>query len=80
MLPPDPQGCNMPSHDRMRIPELDPRYTIDELIEARRGLLRYARSLPPGPERNQRRQIALSLRRLSRNKRWLSVNTVEGDL
>jgi hypothetical protein len=65
----------MPSLDRMPIPDPDPLYTIDELIEARRGLLRYARSLPPGPERNQRRQIALSLRRLSRSKRWLSANT-----
>jgi hypothetical protein len=61
----------------MRIPDTEPLHTLDELVEARRGLLRYARSLPRGPERNQRRQIALSLRRLSRNKKWLDAHTVE---
>ena len=65
----------MPSLDRMQIPES--LYTLDDLIETRRGVLRYARSLPPGPERNQRRQIALSLRRLSRSKKWLDLHTVE---
>jgi hypothetical protein len=34
----------------------------NELIEQRRNILRYARSFPPGPERNQRRQVASSLR------------------
>ena len=65
----------MPSHDRMQIPET--LYTLEDLTEARRGLLQYARSLPPGPERNERGQIALSLRRLSRNRNWLDVHTVE---
>ena len=46
-----------------RILALDhPLYSMAELIEHRRNILRYARSFPPGPERNQHRQIALSLR------------------
>jgi hypothetical protein len=53
-------------------------YTIPELIELRRQMLRYARSLPRGPGRNDRRQIASSLRSLFRNKAWLDAHTVEG--
>jgi hypothetical protein len=41
-------------------------------------MLRYARSFPPGAERNQRRQIALSLRALFKNKDWLDAHTWEG--
>ena len=52
--------------------EVDPPlYTRLELVEHRRNILRYARSFPPGPERNQHRQIALSLRALFRNRSWL---------
>ena len=36
-------------------------------------MLRYARAFPPGAERNQRRQIALSLRGLFKNKAWLDT-------
>jgi hypothetical protein len=53
-------------------------YTMLELIELRRQMLRFARSLPIGPERNGRRQIASSLRSLFRNKAWLNAHTVEG--
>jgi hypothetical protein len=49
-----------------------------ELIECRRNILRYARSFPPGSERNQHRQVALSLRALFKNKAWLGAHTVEG--
>jgi hypothetical protein len=35
---------------------------MPQLIQLRRQMLRFARSLPPGPERNGRRQIAASLR------------------
>jgi hypothetical protein len=49
-----------------------------ELIEHRRNILRYARSFPPGSDRNQHRQVALSLRALFRNKKWLDAHTVEG--
>jgi hypothetical protein len=48
-----------------------PLYSKAELTENRRNILRYARSFPPGSERNQHRQIALSLRTLFRNRDWL---------
>jgi len=55
--------------------ELDYRlYSMAELIEHRRNILRYARSFPPGPERNQHRQIALSLRALFKKKDWLEAH------
>jgi hypothetical protein len=41
-------------------------------------VLRYARTFPPGAERNQHRQIALSLRRLFGNKTWLESHTLDG--
>jgi hypothetical protein len=49
-----------------------------ELIELRRTMLRFSRSIPPGSERNRHLQIAISLRRLFRNKVWLAAHTVEG--
>ena len=55
-----------------------PLYSKAELIEHRRNVLRYARAFPPGAERNQHRQIALSLRALFKNTKWLNANTVEG--
>jgi hypothetical protein len=55
-----------------------PLYCLDELIEQRRNILRHARTLPPGAERNQRRQIAVSLRVLFKNKNWLATNTNQG--
>ena len=48
-----------------------PLFSKAELLEHRRNILRYARSFPPGPERNQHRQVALSLRALFRNREWL---------
>ena len=45
-----------------------PLYCLDELIEKRPNILRYARSLPPGAERNQHRQIAVSLRVVFRTR------------
>jgi hypothetical protein len=55
-----------------------PLYSKAELIELRRNILLYARSFPPGFERNQHRQIALSLGRLFHNKKWLDAHTLEG--
>jgi hypothetical protein len=55
-----------------------PLYCLDDLIEKRRNVLRYARSFPPGAERNQHRQVAASLRVLFRNKHWLANNTNQG--
>jgi len=54
-----------------------PLYRFDELVEKRRNILRYARSFPPGAERNRHRQIALSLRALFRNESWLAAHTRE---
>jgi hypothetical protein len=51
---------------------------MPQLIDMRRKMLRFARLFPPGPERNERRQIADSLRSLFRNKAWLAANTIEG--
>ena len=61
-----------------RAPTFEQRHSIEELIGIRRDMLRYARSFPPGAERNQRRQIALSLRALFKNKDWLNAHTWEG--
>jgi hypothetical protein len=37
-----------------RLPTFEQRYTIEELIQIRRDMLRYARSFPLGADRNQR--------------------------
>lgn len=44
-------------------------FEIDEPRALRRDILRYDRYRPPGPERNQHRQIALSLCRLFNHKK-----------
>ena len=67
----------MPSANRIPAPEL-PLYWMDDLQVLRRDILLHARSLPPGSKRNQHRQIALSLRRLLKNKNWLSAHTWDG--
>jgi hypothetical protein len=54
------------------------RYSKAELIEHRRNILRYARSFPPGSERNHHRQVELLFRALFKNKDWLDTHTVEG--
>jgi hypothetical protein len=59
-------------------PSNHPLYCLADLIEKRRAILRYARSFPPGAERNQHRQIAASLRVLFRNRNWLANNTNQG--
>jgi hypothetical protein len=68
----------MPSPDRTLELEPDTRREMAYFIEMRRNLLRYARTFRPGAERNQHRQIALSLRRLFRNKTWLESHTLDG--
>jgi len=55
-----------------------PLHSMADLVEQRRNILRYARSFPPGPERNQHRQIALSLRALFRNREWLEAHVLKG--
>jgi hypothetical protein len=44
----------------------------------RRSALMAARSLPSGPERHQRRQIAASLRNLMKNDGWLDAYVKSG--
>jgi hypothetical protein len=66
----------MPSANRIPVPE--PLYWMDDLRVLRRDIQLYAKSFPPGSERNQQRQIALSLRRLSKNKNWLNAHTLDG--
>jgi hypothetical protein len=68
----------MPSPDRVPEPEADTRREMAYFIELRRSVLRYARTFPPGAERDRHRQIALSLRRLFRNKTWLESHTLDG--
>ena len=63
----------MPSVVRALAPD-HPLYSKAELIEHRRNILRYARSFPPGSERNQHRQIALSLRSLFKDRKWLEAH------
>jgi hypothetical protein len=54
-------------------------YTISQLVQLRRQMLRFARSLPQGSsERIERRQVAASLRSLFRNQKWLDAHIVEG--
>lgn len=66
----------MPSVARILAPD-HPLYSKPELLEHRRNILRYARTFPPGPERNQHRQVALSLRALFRNRKWLESHVLD---
>ena len=68
----------MPMRSALLQSEFVQLYAIDELRVMRREMLLDARMFPPGPQRNQHRQIALSLRSLFRNKRWLDTYTIEG--
>jgi hypothetical protein len=61
---------------RLKIADDHIRYTHSQLLQLRRQMLRYDRSLPRGsPARNDRRQIAASLRSLFRSKKWLDAQT-----
>jgi hypothetical protein len=64
----------MPQPDRRLVSER--LYTIAELIDLRRAMLRFSCSIPPRSERNQHLQIAISLRRLFQNKFWLDAHTI----
>jgi hypothetical protein len=68
----------MPSANRRAKPEPSTRREMAYFIEMRRNVLRYARTFRPGGERNQHRQIALSLRSLFRNKTWFERHTPDG--
>ena len=59
---------------QLKVADARIRYTHSQLLELRRQMLRYARSLPPGsPERNHRRQIARSLRLVADASQFLLV-------
>jgi len=49
-----------------------------ELYELRRVIIKHSRSMPPGPARNEHRQIATSMRSLTRDKEWLAAHAVAG--
>ena len=66
----------MPSTNRQ--PVETRRYTVAELYELRQVIIRHSRSIPPGPARNEHRQIAHSMRSLFNDKAWLAVHTVDG--
>jgi hypothetical protein len=68
----------MPSANRWAKPETDTRRKMGYFVEMRRNVLRYARTFPPGGERNQHRQIALSLRGLFKIRSWLETHTLDG--
>ena len=53
------------------------RYTIEELVELWRNALRYARSFPPGKERDRHRQVATPLRTLFQSKGWFKAPTLD---
>jgi hypothetical protein len=63
---------------QLNLINIDTRFTYRQLVQLRRQMLRFARSIPPGSERNARRQIARSLRNLVNNRKWLNDHTVEG--
>ena len=67
----------MPSVAR-ELPLEHPLYSESGLIEPRRNILRYARSFPPGLERNKHRHIASLFRALCKNATWLDAHTIEG--
>jgi hypothetical protein len=43
-------------------------YSLDEFLELRRNVLRYARTFPPGGERNQHLHVAVSILPLFRGQ------------
>ena len=65
-MPPVALVLDLPTNNRF--------YTQAELIGLRRTMLLFCRSFPPGPERNQHWQVAQSLRRLFRNKAWMTAH------
>jgi hypothetical protein len=63
----------MPAVEPFQQPSQD-LYDLADLFRMRRAALRTARSLPIGPERNQQRQIALSLKDLVGNDHWVRAH------
>ena len=55
-------------------------YSLDELVEMRRNTLRFARTFPPGNERDRHRQVATSLQVLFRDKKCCGLTRPEARL
>jgi len=74
--------CSRARRKRRKPDTVDPcverLYSLDELMELRRYVLRYARTFPPGEERDQHLHVAVSLRALFKNEKWLRTHTREG--
>jgi hypothetical protein len=51
------------------VPRVERLYSLEELRGLRRNLLRYARTFPPGDERNQHFRVAVSFRALLKNEK-----------
>ena len=64
-------------HTKLK-PAPDHLYSKAELVDLRRAMLRFSRSIPAGPQRNQHLQVAISLRRLFKDRAWLDAHTIEG--
>src|SRR6266702_4131630 len=54
-------------------------YAMADLYEMQRLEINRARAIPPGPERNQHRQIAKSIRRLLGDPTWLADHAGFGE-
>jgi hypothetical protein len=54
------------------------RYMMAELSDLRRVIVRDSRSIPPGRARNEHRQIATSMRSLTRDTERLAAPTLDG--
>jgi hypothetical protein len=60
------------------LPVKEHRYTVVELYELRRVIIKYTCLIPPGPARNEHRQIAASMCSLTKDRDWLAIDTVDG--
>jgi hypothetical protein len=61
----------------VRMAEYRQRYRVGELLYLRRTMLVVARATPIGAKRNEKRQIASSLRALVRNEEWLAEYAIQ---
>jgi hypothetical protein len=73
------EGMNMSAAREFvdRQPVESKRYTMAELYELRRVMIGYSRLFPPGPNRNEYRRIASSMRSLSKDKPRLAVHAMD---
>jgi hypothetical protein len=60
-----------------RVTYIPLRALADELLGLRRNVLRYARTFPPGDERNRHLQVADALRALFKGEKWRRTHTLE---